>query len=348
MTGHPATPPTRAIVVEECDNPSSAYFLFPALAHLPCPVTRRSFADLPGPAELDGAMVVLARYVPGGWVRLLTAARPRLSRLAFFMDDDLFDTAASRGAPLHYRFKLWRLAARRRDWLLSQKAEFWVSTPALMEKYAAWGPRLVLPAPLPAGAASPDADTRRIFYHGTASHNPDIRWLFPVMAEVLAKNPRLALEIVGKRAVATLFKPLPRVTVVHPMPWPAYRIFAATPGRHVGLAPQLDSAFNAARSYTKFCDITRSGAVGVYAAGSACADVVEHEKDGLVVPMQPAAWVAAITRLAGDDGLRAAMLQNAQDKLAELSRRAEASHARLFAAPPGTPEGAPDAGATDA
>jgi len=330
MTGDNASRPSRVVVVEERDNPSSAYFLLPALARLSCPVIRRGFADLPHPAELDGAMVVLARYVPPGWMRLVAEARPRLARLVFFMDDDLFDTAASRGTPLHYRFKLWRLAARRRDWLLAQKAEFWVSTPALMDKYAAWGPRLILPAPLPDAAPGPEADIRRIFYHGTASHNPDIRWLFPVMAEVLGKNPRLALEIVGKRAVAALYKPLPRVTVVHPMPWPAYRIFAAAPGRHVGLAPQLDSAFNAARSYTKFCDITRSGAVGVYAAGSACAGVVEHEKDGLVVPMRPDAWVAAITRLAADDGLRTAMLRNARDKLAELSRRAAASHAGLF------------------
>lgn len=332
MTAHAAPFPTRAVVVEERDNPSTAYYLLPALAHAACPVLRRRFAELPTPDELDGALVVLARYVPTAWMRLLSAARPRLHRLAFFMDDDLFDTAASRGAPLHYRFKLWRLAARRRDWLAAQGAEIWVSTPALMEKYAAWRPRLILPAPPAPGEAPQGRDGRRIFYHGTASHTPDIRWLGPVMAQVLGDNPRLSFEIVAKRGMARAWAALPRVTVVHPMPWPAYQAFAAAPGRHVGLAPQLDSPFNAARSYTKFCDITRSGAVGVYAAGSACAGVVDHKQDGLVVPMRQADWAAAITRLALDDARREAMLENARRKLADLSRRAADSHARLFAA----------------
>jgi glycosyltransferase involved in cell wall biosynthesis len=333
VTARTGALPSRVLVVEERDNPSTAYFLLPALARLGRPVSRYGFADLPGPGDLDGAMVVFVRYLPRGWRRLVAGARRRLSRLVFFMDDDLFDTTASRGAPPHYRFKLWRMAARHRGWLTAQGAEYWVSTPFLAEKYAAWSPRLVPPAPLadaPPHPGEPDTDGRRVFYHGTASHNPDIRWLFPVLAEVLANRPGLSFEVVGKGKMAAAWAALPRVTVVPPMPWPAYRIFAAVPGRHVGLAPQLPSAFNAARSFTKFFDITRSGAVGVYAAHSACSDVVEHEKDGLVVPMRPAAWAEAIVRLALDDGLRAAMLRNARDKTADLARRAAQSHARLF------------------
>jgi glycosyltransferase involved in cell wall biosynthesis len=335
VTARPALPPSRVMIVEERDNPSTAYFLLPALRRLACPVTRHGFNDLPDPAETEGAMLIFVRYLPRAWRRLAAAQRAKLSRLVFFMDDDLFDAAASRGAPLRYRFKLWRLSARWRGWLFAQGAEFWVSTPHLMEKYAAWAPRLVPPAPLAdtAPLPAPDTDARRVFYHGTASHNPDIRWLAPVMADVLKRCPRLHFEVVGTGAMAAMWRRLPRTTVVSPMPWPAYREFAAQPGRHVGLAPQLPSAFNAARSHTKFFDIARSGAVGVYAAHSACADVVGHEKDGLVVPMDPAAWAGAIARLALDDELRMAMLQNARRTLADLADQAATAHARLFEAP---------------
>ncbi len=332
--GRTAPGPRRAVIVEECDNPSTSFFILPALASLGRPIARHSFADLPAPEELDGALVVLVRYAPTDWVRLIERTRHRLSGLVFFMDDDVLDPAASRGTPAHYRFKLWRLAARRRDWLWAQKAALWVSSPHLLEKYAAWKPRLVLPQDRPTPGQSPETagerDVRRVFYHGTGSHNPDIRWLRPVIGSLLAARERIHFEIVGGRSVAKLYRRLPRVTVVHPMPWPAYRPFATLAGRHVGLAPQLDSPFNAARSHTKFFDITRSGAVGVYAPGSACAGVVEHGVDGLVVPMDPAAWVEAISRLAFDDGLRADMLENARRKAREISRLARQGHERLF------------------
>ena len=69
------------------------------------------------------------------------------------------------GTPWRYRWKLWRLAARHRDWLQGQGAELWVSTPHLAAKYAAWGAQLIWPSAV-AGAA----DGTIFFYHGTASH----------------------------------------------------------------------------------------------------------------------------------------------------------------------------------
>lgn len=340
VTAGLAPPPARVFVVEERDNPSTAYYLLPALTPLGCPVIRRGFADPPDTAQLDGALVVFVRYLPRPWRRLAAAGRSRLSGLVFFMDDDLFDTAASRGAPPHYRFKLWRLAGRHRDWLAAHGAQVWVSTPYLLDKYADLAPRLVPPAPLPEDgpareipprtALEPGTALRRVFSHATASHNPDIRWLAPVMARVLADHPRISFEAAGTGSVARALAALPRTTVVAPMPWPAYRVFAAAPGRHVGLAPQLPSAFNAARSHTKFFDITRSGAVGIYAAGSACASVVDHGRDGLVLPMDPDAWAEAIPRLALDDAGRAAMLDNAREKAAELGRQAATARAHLF------------------
>jgi len=324
--GQPAGP-RRAVVVEKQANPSTDYFVLPALRALGYCVERRGFDAPATPDALAGALVVLVRYVPPAWAALLERMRPQLGGLVFFMDDDVLDLAASRGVRLKYRWRLWTLATRRKDWLAARGAELWVSTPYLQRKYAAWQPRLTLPADLadPVSWSAPLGDPgqapalRRIFYHGTASHNAEIRWLQGVLLPLLDQHPRLHVEVVGSGDVVRPYARHPRAAVVYPMPWPAYLGFATLVGRHVGLAPQLASPFNAARSYTKFFDITRSGAVGVYAAGSACAEVVTHGQDGLVVPMDPGAWAHAITTLAFDDDARARMLAQARQTAEALS-----------------------------
>lgn len=304
-------------LVEEQANPSTDFFVLPAVAAAGRPVRRFGFDEIPAAAELRGGVVLFVRYVPTAWVRLVEAVRPDLDRLIYFMDDDLLDYGATAGLPWRYRFKLARLAAWRRGWLRRQAAELWVSTPCLRDKYAGWNPKLILPAP-----PAPAPEFRRVFYHGSASHGAEIRWLRPVLEEVLRRDRRVVFEVSGGREVHRLYAGLPRVQVVHPMKWPAYQAFLSLPGRHIGLAPLLDLPFNRARSYTKFFDITRCGAVGVYAANSAGAAVVGHEVEGLVVPMEQGAWVEAISRLAADEACRHRMWQAALAKSSQLAELA--------------------------
>lgn len=314
-----------AYLVEEQSNPSTDFFVLPAVMASGCRVVRCSFADLPAPADLEGAMVVFVRYVPSAWARLVEAVRPRLRALVFFMDDDVLDVAASTGMPWRYRFKLVQLSAWWSGWLCRQNAELWVSTTYLQQKYAEWHPKLVLPSPVaaPSGVC-------RVFYHGSASHDAEIRWLRPVIEEALHCEERLAFEIIGGRDVYRLYRGLPRVNVVHPMKWEAYQHFLSLPGRHIGLAPLLDLPFNRARSYTKFFDFTRCGAVGIYSSGGACAEIVRHGVSGLVVGMDHGAWVKAILELAGNESLRQAMLRNAELNSAELANLAQHGYSALL------------------
>ena len=312
-------------LVEEQANPSTDFFVLPAVMAGGRSVVRCGFDDLPAPADLEGAAVVFVRYVPRAWARLVDDVRPRLDAVVFFMDDDLLDVGASAGMPWRYRLKLARLAALRSGWLRRQAAEVWVTSSYLQQKYADWRPKLVLPSLL-----SSTAERRRLFYHGTASHDAEIRWLRPVLEEALRRDERLALEIVGGRDVYRLYRGVPRVTVVHPMKWPAYQSFLAMPGRHIGLAPLLDLPFNRGRSYTKFFDITRCGAAGIYSPGSIYSEVVSHRVDGLVVELDQEAWVAAILELARDEPLRQSLFRKAEVKLAELVNLAQHGYSGLL------------------
>lgn len=312
-----------AYLVEEQANPSADFFVLPALAAAGWRVVRCGFSDLPATKDLKGSVVVFVRYVPLAWARLVESVQ--LHSLIFFMDDDVLDVHASIGMPWRYRFKLARLAAWRITWLREQKAQLWVSTPYLQEKYARWQPQLVLPSPV--GVAS---DVCRVFYHGSASHNAEIDWLYPIMEEVLRRDMQVTFEIVGGRDVYRLYRGLPRVNVVHPMKWPAYQHFLSSGIRDIGLAPLLDLPFNRARSYTKFYDFTRCGAVGVYSQGSECASVIHHGTDGLIVGLEQDAWVSAILALSSDKPLRQKLQYNAVLKSEALAKEVRQSYFKLL------------------
>ena len=313
-------------LVEERNNPSSDYFVYPALAFNGFKIIRYDFLSIPQPDELNNAVVIFIRYLPKNWARLIKDNRNRLKALIFFMDDDVFDVSSTAGMSWLYRYKLASLSARHVNWLRQQKAELWVSTPYLQQKYASWQPKLALPSPVET-AKNPI----RVFYHGSpATHKPEIAWLHPVIKEVLDSNNHIAFEIIGGATVNRLYKNLPRVNIIHPMKWPSYQTFISNSGRQIGLVPQLDLPFNRARSYTKFFDIQRCGAVGIYSPNSACAKIVDPNIDGLIVDLDQKAWSEAILKLANDETLRHFLFNNAQSKVAKLEVKAQNSYTGLF------------------
>lgn len=307
----------KAIVVQQIANPSTDYFVLPHLQQAKS-LTCVDHTQLLSAGELEGAYVVFVRYVPTAWKALITRHRQRLAGIAYFMDDDLLDWSTSSGLPVHYRFKLLKLAALKKAWLRKIGAKLWVSTDFLAAKYADWNPKVI--APRPGANRLENASTIKIFYHGSASHRAEIEWLQPIMREVLAKTPAAAFEITGNAATNRLYRSLPRVTVVHPMPWRNYLNFCRSGERHIGLAPLLHNAFNAGRSHTKFFDIVRCGAAGIYSRAPPFADFINDNEDGLLLDNDPSVWVESIIRLAGQPAERDRLIAGARSKSAALDQ----------------------------
>jgi len=311
---HKNRPFGKVFVVEEKTNPSTDYYILPALAACEERVIKVQFDQCPEAAELEGATVIFVRYVPQQWVRLIERVRPRLQRLIYFMDDDLLDTQAQKELPWRYRLKLMKLAARRKAWLQKQAIELWVSTPYLANKYEGWRPFVVSPLPKP---QAPELSCR-FFYHGSTSHMAEILWLRGLVESILNREEQLSFEIMGDNKVYRLYRDLLRVNIVHPMSWSAYQAFLSIPGRHIGLVPMLTNPFNSARSYVKFFDITCCGAVGIYPRDSIYAEVVRDGIDGLLVPQETQAWEEAVLTLAGDEQRRQDMLKSARARIADM------------------------------
>lgn len=301
---------SNTYIVEEGPNPSTDYFVLPALSKSTSNIVHCTWNHVPSLQDLTNSTVIFVRYIPPAWKKRIQEARRSIVQLIYFMDDDLFDYKSSNGLPWKYRYKLAKYATRHRKWILNMKAAIWVSTPWLKLKYLELNPALILPS-----ATSTLKETCRIFYHGSASHRKDIEWLHPIVSEVLIRNKNISFEIIGDSHVNQMYRNLPRVNIVHPMKWLSYQAFISMPGRDIGLAPALDSPFNAARSYTKFFDITHAGAVGIYASNSVYKGIVSDQENGTLVDMDPKKWVEAILELSKNSELRQRLRDNAIKKL---------------------------------
>lgn len=295
------------LIVEHGLNPSSDFFVKPALskeAFTVCDLSSQPVIK----NDADKHHIAFVRYLTPQWMRWIEQHSHLIGRLAFFMDDDLFDLTAHAGLPLRYRWKLYRLAFRHQKWLRRMNAELWVSNNSLASKYQQWNPLILSPQ-------TPYADNsqqKTLFYHGSASHMQEVTWLLPVVEEVLQQDTTFSFEIIGNSKVRTLFSHLPRVHVLQPMSWPAYKALVSRPGRTIGLAPLLPSAFNTARSATKFFDITQASAVGIYAKHPVYSTMVQHEHNGLLLNMVQDDWASAVLQLGNNETARSNMLKNAK------------------------------------
>ena len=298
---------SRIVVLEEGATPSGDYILHPWLAGLGVPVCRLDARLAARTGQLQrGDFVVVVRYLHASWRRAIERQRAELTGLAWFLDDDLLDAAALADLPAPYARKLTALALRQRPWFERMAAAWWFATPALGDKYSALAP-LVLPLAPPPELRVARPDAVRMAYHGSASHQREMDWLLPVLAEVQARCTNTHIELMGDLAVNRRFRDLPRVSVVHPMRWDSYLAYTASHRADIGLAPLLPGPFNAGRGAVKFHDYARMGALGVYSGVPPYAGFVRDGVDGLLLPNDPAAWVDALCRLAADPARRAAL-----------------------------------------
>jgi len=281
-------------VVQETDNPTTDYYIKPFLQkhnHEYC--CKKLNDPILHIANGERVSIIFVRYISPAWRKWIKQNSDKIEQVIFFMDDDLFDLKSHKNLPLRYRWKLFNKAFRFKNWLNQINAKLWVSTPWLQNKYSTWQPAVLAPTSPYVNSSS----SKVIFYHGSASHKAEILWLYPVIKAVLEQDPSLVFEIIGDKHVRALFKPLSRVYVVHPMSWQAYKAFINTPGRFIGLAPLLDNAFNDARAYVKFFDITQAGAVGIYADHPVYKPMIKSEVNGILLAMDQQAWIDTILRL---------------------------------------------------
>ena len=311
------------LVLQRGENASTDYYLRPRLSRAGAPAEIADLSDDPRASRLlapgagEALMVVFCRYASPAWLQALEAARGRLARVAFFMDDDLPEMMRSREIPAAARGKAALHFGAHAGRLSALCSEVWVSTPALAERYAQARAQVLPPLPEAAPPApSPEAGSL-VVYHGTDVHARERAFVIEVAQRLSALRPDARLEIAGERGLLRGAPDLRDVTVVPQLAWPDY--LRAQGGRRaaISLAPLFPSTLNDARAPVKAFDAARLGAAGLFADAPAYRDVRDDE-DGLLLPMQPGVWADTIAALLADPGRRLRLAQAARARLVGL------------------------------
>ncbi len=308
-----------AAILSAGNNASIAYLLQPHLERLGIPFTlvRLQCDEQQARMEVACDFVIIARYLPPHWIGPLQSFHDAGGKIIYFMDDDLMDPTASAGLPKAYRRKIGDWAWRQRGVIETLCKEFWVASPHLAAKYAAWSPLLL--SSLPGAATLAQHELVKVCYHGSASHGAEIWWLAGLMRQVQSSQNRTTFEIFGDHEVNKLFRGLPRTAVLHPMDWPNYLAYTGSVERDIGLAPLLPEPFNAGRAPSKFFDFARMGAVGIYTDSEPYRSFIRHDVDGLLLPNDPMAWAAAIQELTADPARRRRLAAAARERALSMA-----------------------------
>ena len=296
---------SRVLILHEGENPTSDFYLASRLNTVKVDVEWLRLDALPDPERLNGAALVIVRYLNPSWHRFLSLHHHRLADCVWLIDDDLFDFQVlwkvSGGLGWKWFWRAWRYKA----WL-DKQVKLWVSTPYLADKYAKYQPHILPPQSpyqcVPAPSTLSTADSGRIakpivFYHGSISHRREQAWLIPVFEQVVQQYPDVEFELIGNQKVSRLFAHISQVKVYPALSWPEYKVWLQKPGRKIGLAPLLEDSVNAARAPTRFYDIEASGAVGIYSPGPVYESVVIDGINGHLVETDQAQWVNKILEL---------------------------------------------------
>lgn len=335
MATQPGHQVSRILVLGHGHSPTLDFYLQSRLQALGLPWTVKDIQHTaPSLADFSGkTWVILVRYLNTTWFNALSRHRNALAGVSYLMDDELLDWHAWLGLPWRYQWKLHRHCRAQRPHLQQLVNAYWFSTPALCQQHPGLKPVLVPPQSLLAdeGLLPPEQTPQpTLFYHGTSSHHHDMAWLRPVLSAVLRRCPQVTFEAIGGRAVRAVFGDLPRTRVWPAMSWSSYLDHCRQMQGGIGLAPLLDSRFNAARSHTRALDIARCRSAGVFSADGPYDTVIQSGVNGVLLPNVADVWVEQLCSLVqSPDRLSALIAQS----MALNRHRAGPSLAELLSPP---------------
>lgn len=322
----------QILILHRGTSPTAELYLGGRFADARVPVTYHDMLrPMPADAFGDGTFVIVVRYLNVPSARTLRSARERLSGVAYLMDDDIPRAGNDPSLPLDYRRRVWLFWTVFRPVLARLVSEIWVTSPALEQAYGGANvhridPLYVGPDEERTAADASPAKRVRIFYHGGRTHGADQAWLRSVIQRVQEARDDTVFEIFGDAGVAKTYAGVPRCRVLHRMRWPDYLSYAAGERLDIGLAPAVDGPYNAARSFNKAYDITRTGAAGVYADVPSFREFVTHAREGLLVPPDDKdAWVDAILALVDDPPWRRQLHAAALARARQITDRERAA-----------------------
>ena len=236
-------------------------------------------------SEVD--VVILCRDVPIAMLQQLLTCSNR--HIIWFIDDDIPSIGHDLSLPAPYRKKMHKWYRQAKPYLSRLCSDVWVSTKEIAKRYNLSESSVLPPLQLP----KKSTPMVRCFYHATSSHQLEWAFVISLVREIQQIYSHTHFEFIGDHKLYKACKGIPRVTVLHPMKWNTYQGFIAMRNMDIGLCPLINSPFNLARSHTKWLDITRQNAIGIFSDIYPYAASIKSAQAGVVCSNTVDAWLKA-------------------------------------------------------
>lgn len=168
--------------------------------------------------------------------------------------------------------------------------------------------------PVERWAKAPKAKHLTIGLTGSNTHGADWSILQDVMPQILRENPQVHFLLAG--FCPSYFEKLVQQYSerCHFKPWVPFSEYPEIAGSaQIVLCPvDPNDGFNLAKSGIKAIEGLAAGAAVIATDMNIYREVLTSERHGLLVPYQPDAWYAALTRLVTDDPYRARLSRQGQ------------------------------------
>jgi Glycosyl transferases group 1 len=266
---------------------------------------------------MAASLVVVVRYLPRYWLRVLRHVRKAGIRLVYLMDDDLLDPALLPQLPAAYRQRLRQRITRQRARVPELCSPIWVTSEFLESKYAQLGALRLPLRPHPGLLA--ERPRLQLAYLGSSVHALEFAWLRELLILLQSRQSHTHVDVFGDLSINRQFRDLPRVRILHPMRWPSFLAETGQGRCDLLLTPLLESPLNAARAPVKFIDAARCGAAGLYSDRSPYRGFIRPGIDGLLLGDGQKEWLEAIEWLIRDSEARHRLATEGRRRALQLS-----------------------------
>ena len=258
--------------------------------------------------------IILVRYIPLNIFLDLIVLKRKSKKIILLLDDNLLDLNIFSEIPFLYKLKIFINIYCYKYFFNFFLNEIWVTNKLLAEKVKQKIPKNNININLLTLKHNQNIPLKKIYkiaYLGTSSHTKELLWLKKLFEKIQLQRNDCLIEIYVNKKWRNYFRSVPRIKMSYPLDWETF-FFDTTMGKvDIVLNPIFKSNFNNFRSPTKFFDITRLEAVGIYSNISPFCDFINDNHDGILLDNNIDDWIEKISYLLDNSDVRESLFLNA-------------------------------------
>ena len=266
----------------------------------------------------DFDTIILVRYIPWNIFLYLIYLKRKSKKIILLLDDNLLDINIFSEIPFFYKLKIFFNIYCYKFFFFLFINEIWVTNKLLAEKV-----KLKISSnqieikllKLSNNNNLPKKKFYKISYLGTSSHPLELRWLKTLFEKIQQQRKDCLIEVYVNKKWRNYFRSIPRMKMSYPLDWETFLLDTSIGKSDIVLNPIFNSNFNNFRSPTKFFDITRLKAVGIYSNSKPYCDFINNNHDGILLDNNIDKWIEKISFLLDNSDVRQRLLLNAQKRL---------------------------------